>query len=712
MELVDFNLDYKKNIHILNKEILDTKLAIKNNRKKIIDIKDEIYHFKKEVTWTIKSVKNETKQEIKLIKSEKTISLRDKQKEINKKEVLQMQSLFFLKNKQTEKLTILYEKIEQIKFENDNLKVKIMQIKKDIDDLKEEIKKIHLARLNDKQYNETLTRFKEVKSNVNKEKRIFKKLNREKINDLFETFEKNNSDIKYPRFQIFKMNLLQLKPFKNDKEEKLYELLVEYNKIKSEQKFVIEQSKENIKAFSKRIDLKYANFNIKKISLNFWENTIFRTYKFTNSTFISSLRSGYFSLIPFILIGAFAIFFNNIILNDKEGSWLSLFHLSKGFHNVIKNLDVFGEVLYKSTYGIISVLLCITVSISLSNYYKINKLVATCTTLACFIVMIPNFATDFDLLGTKGLFMAIIVSMSVVFLYNKLRNLNRFATMRFIAINKTITKAIEPMILIIVLILIYATISSCVYLIGREIGLIQIGELKPIIINNMFDVIEVIIQKIFSVLRNNIFNTFIVIIIWQFFWFIGVRSSDIINPAIEHVNDSFGSVSVESIYNPSFLSHGISDGIMALLILIILFSKRKEWKFVALISFIPVFFNINEPILFGLPIILNPIFFFSFLIAPIIGAGIGYFAMYYNIVQSFDEQVLNSNFPVFIGSIITTKSVLGLFISIIIVLLQMLIYFPVIKISNKNIDKELIYKANIDKERLKKLNKKIDSYLT
>ncbi|GFH42299.1 permease IIC component [Lactococcus hodotermopsidis] len=67
-------------------------------------------------------------------------------------------------------------------------------------------------------------------------------------------------------------------------------------------------------------------------------------------------------------------------------------------------------------------------------------------------------------------------------------------------------------------------------------------------------------------------------------------------------------------------------GTITLLIVILAFSKREDYQVVAKLGIGPAIFNINEPVMFGLPIVLNPIFFIPFLLAPLAGVLIGYAA--------------------------------------------------------------------------------------
>ena len=65
---------------------------------------------------------------------------------------------------------------------------------------------------------------------------------------------------------------------------------------------------------------------------------------------------------------------------------------------------------------------------------------------------------------------------------------------------------------------------------------------------------------------------------------------------------------------------------LGLIIAILIFSKAKEQKSIAKLSLAPGLFNINEMVIFGLPIVLNPIYIIPFVLAPLVNITIGYLA--------------------------------------------------------------------------------------
>ena len=76
--------------------------------------------------------------------------------------------------------------------------------------------------------------------------------------------------------------------------------------------------------------------------------------------------------------------------------------------------------------------------------------------------------------------------------------------------------------------------------------------------------------------------------------------------------------------NDAFANSGGSGCTLGLIIAIFLFSKAQDQRGIAKLSLAPGLFNINESIIFGLPIVLNPIYIIPFIITPVVNVLLGY----------------------------------------------------------------------------------------
>ncbi|MGH2103452.1 PTS transporter subunit EIIC, partial [Aerococcus urinaeequi] len=120
-----------------------------------------------------------------------------------------------------------------------------------------------------------------------------------------------------------------------------------------------------------------------------------------------------------------------------------------------------------------------------------------------------------------------------------------------------------------------------------------------------------------------------------FFWFIGIHGPSIVEPAITAIAFLNMDANLALIQGGEHAANIITPGLQYFVAtlggtgatfvvpyLFMWFGKSKQNKAVGKASFIPTSFGVNEPILFGGPLVLNPVFFVPFVLAPILNVWI------------------------------------------------------------------------------------------
>lgn len=187
----------------------------------------------------------------------------------------------------------------------------------------------------------------------------------------------------------------------------------------------------------------------------------------------------------------------------------------------------------------------------------------------------------------------------------------------------------------------------------------------------------------------------------QLFWFFGIHGPNVLAPILEGV---FGVAQIENVnlfqqggtelviekgymwVRGSFDAYswfGGSGGTIVLIIAIIMFSKRKDYRTVANLSVGPGIFNINEPIMFGLPIVLNPLLFFPFLLAPVVSVSIGYFATIAGLVAPVSQQVAWVTPPFLLSFLATGADWRAPIVTLVAMLASFAIWAPFVMAANK-----------------------------
>lgn len=200
------------------------------------------------------------------------------------------------------------------------------------------------------------------------------------------------------------------------------------------------------------------------------------------------------------------------------------------------------------------------------------------------------------------------------------------------------------------------------------------------------------------------------------FWFVGIQGPSIVEPAVSaiyYVNISANLTlfqSGEHAFN--VLTPGVQQfvatlgGTGATLVITLMFAfmaRSKELKAVGKASSIPVLFGVNEPILFGAPLILNPIFFIPFIGAPIINVWLFKFFVDVLKMNSF-MYVLPWTTPAPLGIVLGCgMGLLTILFAILVLVVDFVIYYPFFKVYDRQkVDeenqKELEIKNTVVKE--------------
>ncbi|HEV5403205.1 TPA: PTS transporter subunit EIIC [Streptococcus pneumoniae] len=188
---------------------------------------------------------------------------------------------------------------------------------------------------------------------------------------------------------------------------------------------------------------------------------------------------------------------------------------------------------------------------------------------------------------------------------------------------------------------------------------------------------------------------------YAFFWFVGIHGPSVVEPlivAISYANIEANvqlvqaGMHADKILNPVTQTFVVTmGGTGATLVVPFMFMwlcKSKRNRIVGRASVVPTFFGVNEPILFGAPIVLNPIFFIPFVTAPIINVWIMKFFVDVLQMNSF-SIILPWTTPAPIGIVMgTALAPLSFVFAITLIIIDTLIYYPFVKVYDHQILEE------------------------
>ncbi|HEC2211316.1 TPA: PTS transporter subunit EIIC [Staphylococcus delphini] len=401
--------------------------------------------------------------------------------------------------------------------------------------------------------------------------------------------------------------------------------------------------------------------------------------KLSRNIYLRAIRDGFISAMPIIL-------FSSIFLLIAYVPNIFGFKWSKEMEALIMKP-------YGYTMGIVGLFVAGTTAKALTDSFnrklertnQINFISTMLASMSGFLFLASNaldeggFANAF--MGTKGLLTAFLSAFITVFIYN-------------ICIKNNITikmpKEVPPNISQVFKDLIP---FSLVILILYGLDILSRSVNKT----NVAESILKTFEPLFTAADSYVGIT-IIFGAFAFFWFVGIHGPSIVEPAIAaityaNIETNFkllhAGEHADKILTPGTQMFIVTmGGTGATLIVPFLFmwlSKSKRNKAIGRASVVPTFFGVNEPILFGAPIVLNPIFFIPFIMAPIINVWIFKFFVDVIGMNSF-SVVLPWTTPGPLGIVMGTGFEVWAFVlAITLIVVDVIVYYPFFKVYDNQI---------------------------
>ena len=411
--------------------------------------------------------------------------------------------------------------------------------------------------------------------------------------------------------------------------------------------------------------------------------------KISRNKYLRAIRDGFIAGMPVILFSS--IF---ILIAYVPNAW--------GFH-WSKEIENFLMTPYSYSMGILAFFVGGTTAKALTDSInrdlpatnQINFLSTMLASMVGFLLMAAEPAKEGGFLtafmGTKGLLTAFIAAFVTVNVYKVCVKNN--VTIRM-------PDEVPPNISQVFKDLIPFTVSV-VLLYGLE--LIVKGSLGVTVAES----IGTLLAPLFSAADGYLGIT-IIFGAFAFFWFVGIHGPSIVEPAIAAITYANAEVNLnliqQGMHADKILTSGTQmfivtmGGTGATLVVPFMFmwlTKSKRNRAIGRASVVPTFFGVNEPILFGAPLVLNPIFFIPFIFAPI--ANVWIFKFF---VDTLGMNSFTSNLPWTtpgpLGIVLGTNfQVLSFILAALLVVVDVVIYYPFVKVYDEQIlEEERSGKAN------------------
>ncbi len=406
-----------------------------------------------------------------------------------------------------------------------------------------------------------------------------------------------------------------------------------------------------------------------------------------NNHLLQSIKDAFILGIPFTVVGSIC----GLIKSQLE-YWLTQAGVSlDGFLGSL--IHVLGNV------GTVAMgLMGIVIVLSSSYFYaqrlkennnKVVPLMTSLLALVSYFATIPwevagesetlsGFALNY--FNYEGMFTGLLIGLSTAWLYSKLVK-SKFTIKLPDSVPTGVLNSFLALIPISIILILFSIVKEVVVLCGFTSLQAVIAQFIVTPLSNVGTGLPAII---------------IVILLMQLLWFFGLHGFSIIWGVVSSIwlplfmeqidtfaktqsFDSITQVAPNTISNIYAMLGGSGSTLALIVVLLILAPKKSAEKEIAKMSLVPGIFNINEPIIFGLPIVLNPMMFIPFVFIPVVNAIIAYFAVSMHFVNPM--VVLNSGQePIFFNAwVLGAFTLSSVILMMILFVIDMVLYAPFAK---------------------------------
>ena len=416
--------------------------------------------------------------------------------------------------------------------------------------------------------------------------------------------------------------------------------------------------------------------------------------KVGQNRYLNAIKDGFVYTMPFLIIGSFILLLVNLPFTDPNTvlymEWYSnLMGAFKG--DLVQPFYV--------SMGIMSLFVSYGIGMSLSNFYKLNGTTGGFLSMYAFLLTSAKLdwlpigqaegatslfliadggwmpVMDARYLDAKGLFTAILGTIIAIEIFRVLVQ-KKFVIKLPDSVPPAIAKSFELLIPIVVVTFLYHTVNI-------------------LVMKNLEVMVPEVILKTFAPLLNmsdSLLSLIILLVIIHLFWFAGLHGTNIVVAIVNSITLSNLATNQAALQAgeaiPKIFAGGFVDSFIFMggvgttlgLTLAMIRSNNTHIKSIGKLSLLPAIFNINEPIMFGTPIVMNPLLFIPFITVPIINGTIAWFATKYGLVSKIVTLVPWTTPGPLAALLATNFDISAAILSLALILLSYFIYTPFLKI--------------------------------
>lgn len=355
-----------------------------------------------------------------------------------------------------------------------------------------------------------------------------------------------------------------------------------------------------------------------------------------------------------------------------------------------------------ATFNMMGLIAAFGIAYRLAERYSIDAVTAGVISLCAFLLATPfhvpftpegaktavevGGAIPVAFMGSKGLFVAILIALGSTEIY-------RFILKKDIVIK--MPDGVPP-----------AVSKSFVALIPGFIVVAIIWVIRLIVehfgIGSIHDIVSLVLGKPLGLLGGTLVGSLIAEALVILLWSAGLHGSNIVSGVLGPIwlsNTDANRIAFQAgkelpnIFTQQFfdvfINIGGSGGTLALMLMMVFLSKSRQMKDLGKLAAGPGVFMINEPIIFGMPIVMNPLLIVPFFLGPMVSVVLTYLGMHFGLVAKPAGIAIPWTTPPLIGGYLATGGhISGAVMQLVNIIASFLIYLPFFKMWDRLKHKE------------------------
>lgn len=410
--------------------------------------------------------------------------------------------------------------------------------------------------------------------------------------------------------------------------------------------------------------------------------------KISGNAHLQSIRDGFALAMPLLIIGSMFMLISNFPIQ----SWMDLLRSTEVNGNTIAS---YFSAATNATFTIMSIFVVIGIGYAYGGKLKVNPMFSGVVSLVAWFILMPfsfEFTPEgseealtvnglsFDWLGSKGVFIGIISAFLAVRIYKIIIDKGLVIKMPA-GVPPTVGQS-------------FAALLPSAFVMTIFVLIRFVFTLTPW--DNAFNFVYSVLQLPLQHIGGTLTAMILVYLFAHILWFLGIHGTNITDSMFMPILYALSAENLakvnagqlpENIINVQFqnlfATYGGAGSTLSLLIVAVMVAKSKRLKQLSKLSILPAVFGINEPVIYGLPIVLNPLLMVPFILVPTINIIISYVTMNIGLVPIPNGVIMPWTTPPIVSGFLSSNwqgAVLQLFL----IVLGCLIYYPFVVAIDKN----------------------------